>query len=88
MLTLYQKIFFQDANPDYEPSGKHPVRDLDLREVITLLPLFVLIFWIGFYPNTFLEYLHASVEHLLQQVSQNTYAGTENMLVKYIMEIF
>ncbi len=88
MLTLYQKIFFQDVNPDYEASGKHPVRDLDLREVITLLPLFVLIFWIGFYPNTFLEYLHASVEHLLQQVNQNAYAGSENMLTKYIMEIF
>lgn len=88
MLTLYQKIFFQDANPDYEPSGKHPVRDLELREIITLLPLFVLVFWIGFYPNTFLEYLHASVEHLLQQVNQNVYAGNENMLTKYIMEIF
>jgi NADH-quinone oxidoreductase subunit M len=88
MLSLYQRIFFQDANPDHEPSGKHPVRDLELREVITLLPLFVLVFWIGFYPNTFLSYMHASVEHLLQQVNQNVYAGNENMLAKYIMEIF
>jgi NADH-quinone oxidoreductase subunit M len=88
MLGLYQKIFFQDANPDHEPSGKHPVRDLELREIITLLPLFVLVFWIGFYPNTFLSYMHASVEHLLQQVNQNVYAGNENMLAKYIMEIF
>ena len=87
MLTLYQKIFFQDADPDYGSSGKHPVRDLNLREVITLLPLFVLVFWIGFYPNTFLEYLHASVEHLIQQVNQNAYAGSSNVFAN-IMEIF
>ena len=88
MLTLYQKIFFQEPNPDYGPSGKHPVRDLELREVITLLPLFALVFWIGFYPNTFLEYMHASVEHLIQQVNQNVYSGSENTLAKHIMEIF
>lgn len=88
MLWLYQRIFFQDANPDYEPSGHHPVHDLGMREVITLIPLFVAVFWIGFYPNTFLEYMHASVEHLISQVNQSAYAGQENLLVKHIMEIF
>jgi NADH-quinone oxidoreductase subunit M len=88
MLWLYQRIFFQDANPDYEASGHHPVRDLDLREVLTLVPLFVFVFWIGFYPNTFLEYMHASVEHLIQQMELTAVAGNENMIAKYIMEIF
>ena len=88
MLWLYQRIFFQEANPDYEPSGHHPVHDLGMREVITLLPLFVAVFWLGFYPNTFLEYMHASVEHLISQVNQSAYAGQENLLTKYIMEIF
>jgi NADH-quinone oxidoreductase subunit M len=88
MLWLYQRIFFQDANPDYEASGKHPVKDLDLREMIALVPLFIFIFWIGFHPNTFLEYMHASVEHLIVQLNQTAYAGNENMIAKYIMEIF
>ncbi|MDH4027424.1 MAG: NADH-quinone oxidoreductase subunit M [Nitrospirota bacterium] len=88
MLWLYQRIFFQEAKHDYEPSGHHPVWDLSMREVITLLPLFAAIFWIGFYPNTFLEYMHASVEHLIEQVNRTDYAGQQNQLVKYIMEIF
>ncbi|GBD95621.1 MAG TPA: NADH-quinone oxidoreductase subunit M [Nitrospirae bacterium] len=88
MLWLYQRVFFQDANPDYEASGRHPVSDLNMREVITLIPLFVLVFWIGFYPNTFLEYMHASVEHLIQQMNLTAVAGNENMIAKYITEIF
>ncbi len=93
MLWLYQKIFFQanDAQTDDTPAKEHhPVTDLSMREVITLIPLFVLVFWIGFYPNTFLEYMHVTVEHLIEQVNQNraAYAGDENMLAKYIMEMF
>ena len=90
MLWLYQRIFFQDntAPADKELSEKHPVSDLGFREVVTLIPLFVLVFWIGFFPNTFLEYMHASVEHLIEQVNRTAYAGQENMIAKYIMEIF
>jgi NADH-quinone oxidoreductase subunit M len=88
MLWLYQRVFFQDANPDYEKSGKHPVWDLDLREVITLIPLVIFVFWIGFYPNTFLDYMHASVEHLIQQMNLTAVAGNENIIAKYITEIF
>jgi NADH-quinone oxidoreductase subunit M len=88
MLWLYQRVFFQTPNPDYEASGQHPVRDLDLREVIVLVPLIVFIFWIGFYPNAFLDYMHASVEHLIDQVNQTAYAGQENMIAKFIAGIF
>ncbi|HBH61188.1 MAG TPA: NADH-quinone oxidoreductase subunit M [Nitrospiraceae bacterium] len=88
MLWLYQRIFFQEANPDYDTSGHHPVWDLGLREVITLIPLFVFVFWIGFYPNTFLDYMHASVEHLIQQMNMSSLAGNENIIANYITEIF
>ncbi len=88
MLRLYQDIFFQDPNPEYEATGKHPIVDINLREIITLVPLFILVFWIGFYPNTFLEYMHASVEHLISQVNYTEYAGQENLIAKFISEIF
>lgn len=88
MLWLYQNIFFQDVNPDYEASGKHPVADINMREIITLIPLFILVFWIGFYPNTFLEYMHASVSNLIEQVNRTAYAGQENLIAKFISEIF
>jgi len=41
--------------------------DLNGREVITLLPLLILVFWIGLFPNAFLGFMHASVEHLMDQ---------------------
>ncbi len=88
MLWLYQRIFFQDPNPDFEASGHHPVRDIGLREVITLIPLFVLVFWIGFYPNIFLEYMHSSVEHLIQQMNLTAVEGNKNLIAQYITEIF
>jgi NADH-quinone oxidoreductase subunit M len=88
MLSLYQNIFFQDPDPDYEAGGKHPVADINLREVIALIPLFILVFWIGFFPNTFLEYMHASVAHLISQVNYAEYAGQENLIAKFISEIF
>ncbi len=88
MLWLYQRVFFEGVNHDYEASGHHPVWDLNLREVITMVPLIVFVFWIGFYPNMFLDYMHSSVEHLIQQVNQTAYAGQENLITKYIMEIF
>ncbi|UCD34688.1 MAG: NADH-quinone oxidoreductase subunit M [Nitrospiraceae bacterium] len=88
MLWLYQRIFFQDANPDYEVSGHHPVSDLTAREVVLLLPLFVFVFWIGFYPNTLLDYMHASVEHLIQRVNVTEMAGSGKMIANYLTEIF
>ncbi|NMG45372.1 NADH-quinone oxidoreductase subunit M [Aromatoleum toluvorans] len=42
-------------------------RDLDAREVVTLLSLALFVLWVGFYPMPFLNIMHASVEHLLQQ---------------------
>jgi NADH-quinone oxidoreductase subunit M len=39
--------------------------DLNGRELATLVPLAVLVFWIGLNPGPFLDRVHASVEHLL-----------------------
>jgi NADH-quinone oxidoreductase subunit M len=42
--------------------------DLEFREIITLTPLLVFVFWIGLQPQPFVRVLHATVLHLLQQV--------------------
>jgi NADH-quinone oxidoreductase subunit M len=39
--------------------------DLNLREVLTLAPLLVFVFWIGLHPQPFTRVMHASVQHLL-----------------------
>ncbi|MBI4825384.1 MAG: NADH-quinone oxidoreductase subunit M [Nitrospirae bacterium] len=69
MLWLYQRIFFGKVVEGIS------VSDLDFREVIILLPLILLVFWIGLYPNLFLGYMHASVQHMLRGIEINNTAG-------------
>ena len=44
--------------------------DLNWCEMGTLVPLIVLVFWIGIFPNPFLKPMHASVSHLFAQMDR------------------
>jgi len=70
MLWLYQRIFFNEIN-----EKMHGLAELNLREILTLAPMVLLIFWIGLYPNALLGFLHVSVGHLLDQVHGVGLAG-------------
>jgi NADH-quinone oxidoreductase subunit M len=70
MLWLYQRIFFNEVN-----EKMHGLAELNLREILTLAPMVLLIFWIGLYPNALLGFLHVSVGHLLDQVHGVGLAG-------------
>jgi NADH-quinone oxidoreductase subunit M len=69
MLWLYQKVFFQALKDKYKET---PLLDLNKREIVLLLPLIFLIFWIGFFPDTLLSYLHSSVQHLMDLTGRAT----------------
>jgi len=63
MLRMLQKLAYGGTrNPDHSK-----LADLGLREIVTLAPLFVLVFWIGLNPAPFMRVMNASVENLLQQ---------------------
>ncbi len=79
MLHLYQRIFFMEVGD--KVIG---LPDMDVREIITLLPMVILIFWIGIYPNTFLSFMHPSAEHLLERLNTG---GQEMTIAKQLMEI-
>jgi NADH-quinone oxidoreductase subunit M len=65
MLRMLQKLIWGGTkNP------KHTgLSDLNAREIITLAPLLLLVFWIGFGPKPFLNVMHATVANLLEQVN-------------------
>ena len=44
-----------------------------MREMITMVPMIVLVFWIGLYPQPFLKTFDASVTQLITKVSPDNF---------------
>jgi len=78
MLWLYQRVFFMEINPKMQG-----YKDIDLREILTLVPLIILVFWIGAYPNTFLSFMDVSVQHLIARVN----TPVPQNLAQHIIEV-
>jgi NADH-quinone oxidoreductase subunit M len=64
MLRLFQKSMFGPKSKFAEG-----FQDLTASERAVLLPLVVMVFWIGIYPNTFLKITEPAVSQLLQLVN-------------------
>jgi NADH-quinone oxidoreductase subunit M len=63
MLRMLQRVAYGGThNPDHSL-----LKDLCAREVITLVPLLVFVFWIGFHPEPFTRVMDASVKHVIEQ---------------------
>ena len=63
MLWMVQRVFFGPLNNEKNKN----LKDLSLREMIVLLPFIVFVFWIGIYPKTYLNKMHTSVKHYVEQ---------------------
>ena len=62
ILYMFQKVFLGPAG---EITHHHELKDLNWREIVTVIPLVVFMFWIGLYPKPFFEILAPAVEKLL-----------------------
>ena len=71
MLYLYRRVIFGTITR----AELRGMLDLSPREKAVFAPLLVLVFWMGFYPNSFLRPIQASVDHLVQQVTAATDAA-------------
>ena len=71
LLWLYQRTMFGKVeNPKNEK-----LKDLNFREVMTLVPLIVWAFWIGLYPKPFFHVLEKPVANIVQRVRPDYYAN-------------
>ncbi|MEO8327867.1 MAG: NADH-quinone oxidoreductase subunit M, partial [Nitrospirota bacterium] len=66
ILYLVQRMIYGPASPQMLPK----LTDLNAREFGMLVPLVVLVFWIGLYPKPLLDVMHASVARVI--ASQST----------------
>jgi NADH-quinone oxidoreductase subunit M len=65
MLWMFQRVMFGPVTNE----ANRELMDLNAREVAVLVPVLVLIVWIGVYPQPFLRTTEASVRQLLAQVN-------------------
>ncbi|MGC1379038.1 MAG: NADH-quinone oxidoreductase subunit M [Anaerolineales bacterium] len=67
ILYMFQKMFLGPEGSIVEEmkTRGHAIRDLNWREIVTLLPILVLIFWIGLYPTPFFNLIGPAVDKLL-----------------------
>jgi NADH-quinone oxidoreductase subunit M len=71
MLWMFQRVMMgKVTNPKNEK-----LKDLSVRELAVMLPLVLFIFWIGFYPNTFLEKMNPSIDNLINQVKEKQHVA-------------
>ena len=62
ILYMFQKMFLGPAG---EITHHHELKDLNWRELLTVAPLLILMFWIGLYPAPFFNLIAPAVEKLI-----------------------
>ncbi|MCK4738709.1 MAG: NADH-quinone oxidoreductase subunit M [Deltaproteobacteria bacterium] len=74
MLYLYKKLCFgagcashHGEEPAPMPKTAKTAKDINGREALALFILLIFVFWIGFQPMGYLDIMHESVAHLLDQ---------------------
>ena len=66
MLYLYRRVIFGKLEKDHLKG----ILDLDPREVAIFAPLVILVFWMGIWPQPFLDLMDASLANLLQNYQE------------------
>jgi NADH-quinone oxidoreductase subunit M len=70
ILYMFQKMFLGPQGEIVEEVKKHghALRDLNWRELVTIVPILIFIFWIGLYPKPFFALMAPAVENLVKML--------------------
>jgi NADH-quinone oxidoreductase subunit M len=70
ILYMFQKMFLgpQGEIVDEVKKHGHGLRDLNWREIVTIVPILIFIFWIGLYPKPFFALMAPAVENLVKML--------------------
>ncbi|HZD56004.1 MAG TPA: NADH-quinone oxidoreductase subunit M, partial [Anaerolineales bacterium] len=71
LLQMYQRVFLGPVTHE----ENRDLKDLKVREIITLVPLLVFIFWIGLYPRPFFHLMAPAVDKLVATLQTAAMAG-------------
>lgn len=64
LLWMYQRVVFGEVkNPSL-----NGLKDMNAREIFVMIPIFILIVWIGIYPSTFLKVSEKTSAKIIHQV--------------------
>ncbi|MDR4498889.1 MAG: NADH-quinone oxidoreductase subunit M [Candidatus Scalindua sp.] len=77
MLWMFQRVMFNKLSNKKNQN----MADINSREWAIILPIVILIFWIGIYPKPIISRLDSSVNHLLTRVDEK-YKTTLNKVTK------
>ena len=75
MLWMVKRVFFGPKGEivkHAEEDSHHALHDLSVREWVVIVPMIVMIFWMGLFPNHFMDFSKKSVDHLIENKSNYT----------------
>ncbi len=68
MLWMFQRVMFGEVTREENKI----LKDLNLREYLVLIPLVILMFWIGIYPKPFISRMEPSINKIISRCQAGT----------------
>lgn len=79
LLTMFQKVVF---GPLTNPAN-HSLKDINKREWAYLVPIVILMVWIGVYPKFFLNYSESSVKKVVDKVYEHKFPTQTKIFIPF-----